>query len=141
MPKAALLTLVILFFAFLISDSYGFLGGDLPQQKTFSSDKVNFEQKSGIIQLLTIPDQQQIKKRYIILGTGSLQDNYYGNKPLYTINSTNGFFSVGILQENEVASLKEKGYYVLEDFLLDFHSQQSKQEKAIDVSRIGEIVG
>src|SRR3989338_10892195 len=140
MPKEALLTLAILFFSFLINNSYGFLGGDLPQQTIFSSDSINFGQKSDIIQLPTIHDQQSLKKRYIILGTGSLQDNDYDNN-LYTVNSKNGFFSVGVLQENEADSLKEKGYYVLEDFLLDFHSQQNKQEKIDEGSRIGEIVG
>ena len=140
MPKEALLIFVILIFSFLINNSYGFLGGDLPQQTIFSSNIINFEQKSDIIQLPAINDQQPIKKRYLILGAGSLQDNYYSNN-LYTISSKNGFFSVGILQQDEVASLKEKGYYILEDFLLDFHSQQNKQDKVSEISRIGEIVG
>ena len=140
MPKTALLLFAILFFSFLISDSDGFLGGDLPQQTIFSSNNIKFEQKSDIIKLPTIDDQQPTKKRYLILGTGSLQDNYDDNL-LYTINSKNGFFSIGTLQENVVVSLKEKGYYVLEDFLLDFHLQQNKPEKVTDVSRIGEIVG
>jgi subtilisin family serine protease len=140
MPKTALLLFAILFFSFLISDSDGFLGGDLPQQTIFSSNNIKFEQKSDIIKLPTIDDQQPTKKRYLILGTGSLQDNYDDNLH-YTINSKNGFFSIGTLQENVVVSLKEKGYYVLEDFLLDFHLQQNKPEKVTDVSRIGEIVG
>src|SRR3989338_11284247 len=136
-----LLILVILSSIFLVNDSYGFLGGDLPQHSFFSPENITFDHESDIVQIPKIDDQNSIKKRYIILGVGSLQDNYYGNNHLYTINSKNGFFSVGVLQENEVASLKEKGYYVLEDFLLDFHSQQNKQEKITEGSRIGEIVG
>lgn len=138
MIKTVLLTLTILFFSFLFNDSYGFLGGDLPKQTTFSSNMANFEQESGIIQLSTIHDPQ-LKKRYIILGSGSFQDNY--DNSIYKINSKNGFFSIGVLQENEAALLKEKGYFVLEDFLLDFHSQQNKQEKVTEASRIGKIVG
>jgi len=140
MPKVALLVPTILFCSFVIGDSYGFLGGDLPQQSIFFSDRMNFEQKSGIIQLPITHDQEPIKKRYIILGASSLQDNY-DNNHLYTINSKNGFFSVGILQESEVALLKEKGFFILEDFLLDFHSQQNKKENVLEISRIGKIVG
>src|SRR3989338_8218036 len=136
-----LLILVILSSIFLVNDSYGFLGGDLPQSSFFSPENITFDQESDIMQMPKIDDQNSIKKRYLILGIDPLQDNYHSNTFLYTVNSKNGFFSVGVLQENEAASLKEKGYYVLEDFLLDFHFQQNKQEKIDEGSRIGEIVG
>src|SRR3989344_5659840 len=140
MPNEALLLFAILFISFVIGDSYGFLGGDLPQQSHFSFNNINFDQKSGILQITSSNDQQPIKKRYLIFGSGFGTESDHGNNLLYTVNSQNGFFSVGALQDNEVSSLREKGYYVLEDFLLDFHSQQNKQENE-EISRIGQIVG
>ncbi len=133
--------LVILFFSLLICNSYGFLGGDLPQQTVFSSKNINFDQKSDIIQLPQTQDNQPIKKRYIIFGSGVIPEHDLNNNFLYAVNSQNNFFSVGVLQESEAASLKEKGYYVLEDFLLDFYSQQNKPEKVNEISKIGEIIG
>ncbi|MDP3780922.1 MAG: S8 family serine peptidase, partial [Nitrosopumilaceae archaeon] len=140
MPSEALLIFAILFISFVFGDSYGFLGGDLPQQSHFSFNNINLDQKSGILQITSSHDQQPIKKRYLIFGSGFGIESDHGNSLLYTVNSQNGFFSVGALQDNEVSSLQEKGYYVLEDFLLDFHSQQNKQENE-EISRIGQIVG
>jgi len=130
--------LVIILLPSIISDSYGFLGGDLPQQSSSITSIKNIEQ-SELIKISPFIDQQSIKKRYLIFGTGSTQIPHLNND-LYTVNSQNGFFSIGILEENEASSLKEKGHYILEDFLLDFHSQ-NKQEKVTEISRIGEIVG
>jgi len=123
---------------FLAGDSYGFLGGDLPQHSSFSPESITFDLESAIMQTPNFDGQHSIK-RYLIFGSELMQD--YEKNLLYTVNSHNGFFSVGVLQENEAASLKEKGYYVLEDFLLDFHLQQNKQEKAGEISRLGKILG
>jgi len=139
MSRLIFLLLTIIFLSFLISDSYGFFGGDIPQQSTIITSIKNIEQHSDIIKISPFDNHQSIKKRYLIFGSASIQSDHLNN--LYTVNSQNGFFSVNVLQENEASSLKEKGYYVLEDFLLDFHSQQNKQEKITEISRIGEIVG
>src|SRR3989344_9284485 len=107
MSRLIFLLLTIAFLSTLISNSYGFFGGDLPQQSQIITSIKNIEQHSDIIKLSTINDHQSIKKRYLIFGSGSIQSDHLNN--LYTVNSQNGFFSVDVLQENEVNSLKEKG--------------------------------
>ena len=54
---------------------------------------------------------------------------------IYQVQSDRGFFSVAILDENSVSNLFSQGYYVIEDFQLDFHSTEFP-----DASRIGEII-
>ena len=56
---------------------------------------------------------------------------------IYSLTSNNGFFSVGTFPESEVFKLKSKGYHVIEDFQLDFHSISNEIP---EISRIGEIV-
>ena len=56
---------------------------------------------------------------------------------IYGIESKRGFFHVAVLEENSIPNLISRGYYVIEDFPLDFHSD----DEISDASRIGEITG
>ncbi|MDC0639181.1 S8 family serine peptidase, partial [Nitrosopumilus sp.] len=57
---------------------------------------------------------------------------------LYGIQSDHGFFYVSILSDKDASNLISKGYTVIEDTKLDFHSSNEIIE---DVSRIGSITG
>ena len=79
-------------------------------------------------------------KRYLVFGYDSLNNAYQDAKIIvYGINSNSGFFSVGIFDESEALNLKSKGYYVIEDYMLDFHSKYLSTNTATDISQIGNI--
>jgi len=135
---------VILLSSVLGGSSYGFLGGDLPQQNSEITNKLKIEHSSQIVKIEPISDKEQSSvKRYLIFGSGSISDvRSVKNNLINSINTNQGFFSVGILSENEVTTLKASGYHIAEDFLLDFHSIDSTDEipdEIPDVSQIRDI--
>ena len=141
MPKAALFLSIILLCSGFFNNSYSFLGGDLPQQYS-QLDPVDLDQASGIVNLnLVITDESNSLKRYLIFGSGSSNavDSEIKNK-IYSIETNNGFFSIAIAPENKISKLKSQGYNVIEDVLLDFHSQNNLKDVQ-EISKIGEIVG
>ena len=77
-------------------------------------------------------------KRYLIFGTNLEQNSILKNNSLYGVASDHGFFSVSLLSEQTASNLITKGYTVIEDSKLDFHSSNKISP---DVSRIGEITG
>ena len=102
---------------------------------------VNREQPSGIVKITPpLEEQHNPVRRYLIFGLGSLDVvNHITNNPLQTAESTNGFFSVAVLSENEAAKLRTDGYRVIEDFALDFHSTPNSNDLP-EISQIGKIV-
>jgi hypothetical protein len=145
MHKVLPLLLTLIFASFLIGNSYAYLGGDLVSQNKNSFDSFNLgqtselltvepklapshnpqlsknfelEQTSGILKKHP-PTSQQRLDRYLIFGSGSLDDvNKINNNLLQGVSSQNGFFSVAVLSETQAEQLKNKGYYVIEDFEL-----------------------
>jgi len=115
--------------------SYGFIEGN--EISTFP----NFDVKgtSDIISLDLSP-QENVSKRYLVYGSGSLGNVYANTKDVvYGIDSGKGFFSVGILTENEALKLKSNGYHVMEDFMLDFHSKYVSTNAITKISQFGNI--
>ena len=135
MPKLALLLAAFFVLILFQQSSYGFIeGAEVP---TFS----NFDIKgtSEIISL-DLSQQETISKRYLVYGSGSLGNVYTNtNNIVYGINSDKGFFSVGILTENEASKLKSNGYHVIEDFMLDFHSRYVSTNAITETSQFGNI--
>ena len=134
MPKAAIFFSIILL-SFVFSIAYGFTGGDLVDN--------NFVQKNYDIfdsDIVNVPPDfftQNNYKRYVIFGAGSNDFDFLKKNSLYGIESDRGFFHVAVLEENSVSNLISRGYTVIEDFALDFHSEGDVP----DASRIGEITG
>ncbi len=134
MPKAAIFFLIILL-SFVFSIAYGFTGGDLVDN--------NFVQKNYDLfdsDIVNVPPDfftQNNYKRYVIFGAGSNDFDFLNKNSLYGIESDRGFFHVAVLEENSVSNLISRGYTVIEDFPLDFHSEKNGP----DASRIGEITG
>ena len=135
MPKLALF-LAGFFVLFLFQQSsYGFMEG--AEISTFSSFDV--EGTSDIISV-DLSHQENISKRYLVYGSGSSTNVYTGTTDIvYGIDTNKGFFSVGILTENEALKLKSNGYHVIEDFVLDFHSKYISTNAITKTSQFGNI--
>ncbi len=134
---------IILLSSVLGGNSYGFLGGDLPQQNSAISNELKIKHSSQIVKIEPASDKEQpTVKRYLIFGSGPISGvKSIKNNLINSINTNQGFFSVGILSENEATKLKASGYNVAEDFLLDFHSTDSPEstDEIPDVSKIRDI--
>ena len=135
MPKLALFITAFFLLILFQQSAYGFIeGDDVPKLSNF-----DIETTSDIISI-DLPRQEILAKRYLIYGSGSLNNAYSDTKNIvYGIDSGKGFFSVGILTENEVSKLKLKGYYVIEDFALDFHSKYFSTNAITKTSQFGNI--
>ena len=135
MPKEALFLMIILLGSLFLNNSYSFLGGDTPQKFQQTSQ---LEYGSGIIKIDTIlQEKQNPLKRYLIFGNGNPFDiQLEMHNQIYSINSPNGFFSVGIISENKISYFQSQGYRVIEDFPLDFHSTNSNDLP--EISGIGQ---
>ena len=135
MPKLVLFLLAFSLLILFQQSSYGFIEG------TEVSTLPNFplEIESDIISF-DLPNKETLTKRYLVYGSGSLNNAYSDTKNVaYGINSNNGFFSVGVLTESDASKLKLKGYYVIEDFPLDFHSKYISTNSITKTSQFGNI--
>jgi len=135
MPKLALFLSAFFLLILFQQSSYGFIeGAEVPILTNF-----DIERTSDIISI-DLPLQENLAKRYLVYGSGSLNSAYTDTKNIaYGINSDKGFFSVGILTENEASKLKSKGYHVFEDFPLDFHSKYVSTNAITRISKFGNI--
>ncbi|MFB5603455.1 MAG: S8 family serine peptidase [Candidatus Nitrosomaritimum aestuariumsis] len=132
MPKTAIFFSIILLSS-LFANSYGFTGGDLVSESIVTKNYDIFD--SDIVDVPADFFTENNYKRYVIFGTGQNDSEFLKQTSLYGVESDRGFFHVAILEENSVSSLVARGYYVIEDFELDFHSEIP------DASRIGIITG
>ena len=135
MPKLALFLSMFFLLILFQQSSYGFIeGAEVPTLSNLA-----IERTSDIISI-DLPHQENPTKRYLVYGSGSLSSAYSDTKNIaYGINSDKGFFLVGILSENEASKLKSKGYYVIEDLPLDFHSKYVSTNAITKISQFGNI--
>jgi len=135
MPKLALFIASFFLLILFQQSADGFIEGtEIPTLSNF-----DIERTSDIVSI-DLPRQEILAKRYLIYGSGSFNNAYSDTKNIvYGINSDKGFFSVGILTENEASKLKSKGYYVIEDFELDFHSKYVSTNAITKTSQLGNI--
>ena len=168
MPKVApSLIIVLIASLFVGGNAYGFLGGDLAPQNSYSFDSFNIGQNSEILKtdsLVTfkknilptektslnpteilviepiINSNQNTVKRYLIFGSGSIDNvDKTSNSLLQGVTSQNGFFSVGVLSDNQVEKLQNQGYNIIQDVPLDFHSINNSNQTA-ENSKSGKII-
>jgi len=130
MPKVAILFAIILLSS-IFSNSYGFTNGDLVTENSVKKNNDIFN--SGIIDVNPDFFSKSDYKRYIIFGEGKNDSEFLKKNSLYGIESDRGFFQVAVLDQHSISNLVSRGYYVIEDFPLDFHSELE------DASRIGKI--
>ena len=134
MPKAAIFFSLLLFSP-MITNSNALISGDVNSVANIE-DKIIFD--SEIIQVNPDFFVENDFKRYLIFGNNLEENAFLKSNSIYGIQSDNGFFSVSIMSETLASDLVSQGYYVIEDFKLDFHSSD---EIIKDVSRIGDITG
>ena len=133
MHKLALFLVGFLVLILFQQSSYGFIDG--AEIRTFSNFDIEGTSDSVSIDLT---HQENTSKRYLVYGTGSISNVYTDTKNVvYGIDSDKGFFSVGILTENEASKLKSNGYNVVEDFMLDFHSKYVSTNAITKTSQFG----
>jgi len=133
MPKAAIFFAIILLSS-AFSNSYGFTSGDLVEDNFVQKNYDTFFD-SGIVDVSSDFFTENNFKRYVIFGAGTNNFDFLKKNSLYGMESERGFFHVAVLDENSVSNLISRGYYVIEDFQLDFHTQ----EDISDASRIAEF--
>ena len=134
MPKAAIFFFVLLLFP-IITHSHASIPVDLDRfdevqhSFTFNSDIVNVDPNFFV---------ENNYKRYLIFGSNLQNNDFLKTNSIHGISSDSGFFYVSILSDKSASNLISKGYYVIEDFQLDFHSSDTEIQ---DASRIGDITG
>ena len=136
MPKVAIFFIFLLLTSsYTLTNSHASVSGDFFSIQDVSSPKI-FD--SGIVDVESTFFTENNFKRYLVFGTGTEHTNPLKNQHINQIQTDNGFFAVSLLSEKTASNLSSQGYYVIEDFKLDFHSSD---EKIPDVSRIGNITG
>ena len=133
MPKVAIFCSILLLTS-LLANSYAFTTGDTISNTQLQT--IDFD--SDIIHVDSEFFSENDFKRYIVFGSNSHYPDSLAKNSLYGMHTNNGFFSVAILDENSASQLVSQGLTVMEDFKLDFHSQD---QKFPDASRIGNITG
>ena len=122
----------------LISESYSYFDADMINQNIKNQNYDFTKNKSAIIHFDESSYEQTVK-RYLIFGQGSTTElGNYTHIP-YSISSSNGFFSIVTIPESTVSIFQSKGFHVIEDFQLDFHSKYIKKNNITKISNIGDI--
>ena len=137
MIKSILVLAFLITVPALVSESFSFLNGDMIDQNFENYIHVPSDHESQIIKFNESSNEQQLK-RYLIFGKGSSSE--LGNiKTDYSISSSNGFFSIVVIPENTISIFQSKGFHVIEDFQLDFHSKYISKDNISQISTIGNI--
>ena len=122
MMTPALLVAVL---SLTFGSAYGFLDGDMPY---YSEDAWPDYRPDGppaesqIIRLDLTERTGAELRRYVVTGTGGLPPGTPGNV-MHSLDTGNGFVSIGVFSEETGNSLRAMGYSVMEDIELDFHEQ------------------
>ena len=82
---------------------------------------------------------EQVVKRYLVFGKGSLSELGNLGHNTNSIYSPNGFFSIVTAPENIISIFQSKGFHVIEDSQLDFHSKYVSKDNVSKLSTIGNI--
>ena len=122
----------------LISESFSYLGGDTVNSNfEYGNNDLTIKQS----QIITFNEfsNEQSAKRYLVFGKGSITE--LGNliQTPYSISSPNGFFSIVTAPESTISIFQSKGFHVIEDFQLDFHSKYISKNNLTKISTIGNI--
>ena len=139
MLKLVLSVFLLVLIPSILSESNAYLGGDLVD---FDSNLLGNEilnSNSQIIDLDSLEKNSNLK-RYLVFGSGSGDELFsYANKIGMTASSSNGFFSIVVMEENNAPFFIANGYNVIEDFELDFHSNYVLSNEKTDISHMENI--
>ena len=122
----------------LISESFSYFDADMINYD-LENKNYNFEEsKSEIIQFNESSNEQQVK-RYLVFGKGSMSELGNFIQTSYSISSSNGFFSIVTIPESTLSIFQSKGFNMIEDLQLDFHSKYISKNNVSQISTIGNI--
>ena len=139
MNKIVLSFFLLLLVPIIAHESFGFLGGDMIEKNSFSFNFDKIQKTSDIITINEFDTSENLK-RYIVFGHGSIDDlRSLTNGVTNSISSSNGFFSIVTLPQNNIAHLESIGLNIVEYFQLDFHSEYMKYDAHTKVSEIGNL--
>ena len=138
MIKLFLASILVIFSLSLISESFSYFDGDMINYNFENRNSDFTNTKSGIIQFEEFSNEQQMK-RYLIFGKGSISEfgTLLHNKN--SISSSNGFFSIITAPESTISIFQSKGFHVIEDFKLDFHSKYISKDNVSKTFTLGNI--
>ena len=137
MIKSILVIALLITIPIFASESFSFLSGDMIDQNFLKHDSISSIHQSDIIKFNEPSNEQQLK-RYLIFGKGSSSE--LGTiRTDYSISSSNGFFSIALIPENTISIFQSKGFHVIEDFQLDFHSKYISKNNVSQISTVGNI--
>ena len=137
MIKSILAILLLMTIPALVSESFSYFSGDMTTQNFQDYNNGFSNYKSNIIKFNESSNEQELK-RYLIFGKGSSVE--LGNiQSHYSLSSPNGFFSIAVLPENTISIFQSKGFHVIEDFKLDFHSKYISENNITKTSTIENI--
>ncbi len=138
MMKLVLALILLVITLPLISESFSYFDADMINHNLENKNYNLNESKSEIIQFNESTDEQQVK-RYLIFGKGSISEIGAFVQTPYSISSSNGFFSIVTIPENTLSIFQSKGFHMIEDFELDFHSKYVSKNNVSQISTIGNI--
>ena len=122
MMKLVLALVLLILIPPLISESFSYFDGDMISHNLENTNYDINESKSKIIQFNESLYEQQVK-RYLIFGKGSISEIGNFTQTPFSISSSNGFFSIVTIPESTLSIFQSKGFHIIEDFQLDFHSK------------------
>jgi len=139
MKKLILFVLPLTLIPLIADSSFAYFGDDMIHEKSFS---FNFDKMKNTSDIITInePSNDENFKRYIVFSDGSVNDIRTLTQGISSsISASNGFFSIVTIAESNVPYLQSKGFHMLEDFQLDFHSKYLSEGIRSEVSEIGNL--
>ena len=138
MIKIVFLLFLLVLIPTLVSESFSYLSGDMINHNFKTKNYDSNVSNSDIIKFNVIEDEEKIK-RFLIFGKGSFTELGNSLVTQYSVSSSNGFFSIVTAPENVISIYQSKGFHVIEDFELDFHSKYISKNNIEKVSTIGNI--
>ena len=139
MNKLLLIIFSLILVPLLIGQSLAYFGGDMIHENEFSFNYDEMKRTSDIITINEKKIHEKIK-RYVVFGDGDVNDIKTITQGISSsISSSNGFFSIVTLNESNIPHLKSKGFHIMEDFQLDFHSKYVTENSQSGVSKISNI--
>ena len=138
MIKLLLPLIILIVVVPMLSESFSYFDGDMINNAFEKNVSELTNNKSEIIQFNKSLHEQQMK-RYLIFGKGSIAEFDTLLQNYNSIHSSNGFFSIVTIPESTISIFQSKGFHVIEDFQLDFHSKYISKNNVEKISTLSNI--
>ena len=140
MLKLVLSVFLLILIPSILCESNAYLGGDLIDFDSNLFSNQGLDSNSKIINFVDSLENNSNLKRYLVFGSGSTDELFsYANKIGQTASSSNGFFSIVVMEESDAPFFVASGYNVIEDFELDFNSNYVLTDNQTDISQMESI--